>query len=101
MTTTVGHRARFTWTRARVEHGLPDVTKYVNPVQEPGISPPWDVDAWSLVCEFEKSPRSQGNPSIAHVRFLVPGAPAHWLHPGRTLWIWEGANHAATIEVLD
>jgi hypothetical protein len=36
-------------------------------------------EGWSLVCNFERPPSAQGDPSIAHVRYLMPNAQAHMI----------------------
>jgi hypothetical protein len=95
------HLAEVAWTPASMARGLPEVPEYVGPVHQPGVAPPWTHDAWSLICRFDPSPRDQGNPSRARVRFLFLAAPDSWLRPGSTLWLWEGPLHLATISVLD
>jgi hypothetical protein len=37
------------------------------------------ASVWSLVCKFERPPSAQGDPSIAHVRYLVPNAQSYMI----------------------
>ena len=95
----IEHPARITWSRQQVEHGLTDVLETIDPawldVRTGG------AEGWSLVCRFEPSPRLQGNPSAARVRFLVAEAPHPTLRPGVRLQMFERETGGyAVVEIL-
>ena len=95
------HRARITWSAAQVARGLPDIAERTDPAWL-AADPPGRTESWSLVCRFDGSPKAQGSPSLAWVRFLFPEAPADWLRPGTRLHLFERAADAyATVEILD
>jgi hypothetical protein len=96
-----GHRAHIRWTDDILRRGLPDVSRYVHPARFTSEPPPWKDDTWSLVCEFDESPRKQGNPSAAKVQFLMDGAPHHRLTIGARLHLFDGPLESAIVEVLD
>jgi len=95
------HQAEITWSPALVEKGLP--------TQLETIAPAWFWDdqprtreGWSLRCAFEPSPREQGNPSRARVRFTMDAAPHDRLRPGVTLRLFEPTSlQYATVRLLD
>lgn len=94
------HKARITWSPARVAAGLPGVDKLTQPTK-PGLhTPPWGEDMWSLVCIFEPPAASQGNPSLAEVSFLMPSAPHNRLEPGARLLMFDASFGWADIEIL-
>jgi hypothetical protein len=93
------HTARITWSEEQVRRGLPTVLQTIDPSWL--ASDPKGADGWSLVCRFDEPPRQQGNPSIAHVRFLVDEAP-HTLRPGTCLMLFEKwSTHYARVEIID
>jgi len=94
------HRARITWSPEQVRAGLPVFTKTTDPSwflgEEAG------AEGWSLVCHFSEPPRSQGNPSLAEVRFLMPEAPHGRLTPGTALELFEPATQRrARVDVIE
>jgi hypothetical protein len=88
------------WSPEQQRLGLPDLLQTTDPT--------WLVDevpvkheAWSLICEFDRSPAVQGNPSLAAVRYLMPTAP-HRLEPGLRLHMFERDTQCfALVEILD
>jgi len=95
------HRARVTFSPDQVKVGLPGVTKTTDPAWLEGTSRGRD-EAWSLICQFDRPPQMQGNPSLATVQFLVPDAPHERLQPGAKLHLFERATQQlATVEILD
>ena len=95
------HRIRITWSPECERHGLPTSTRSIDPVW-PVEAAPAENDGWSLVYRFDRSPREQGNPSVAFAQFLMAGAPAEWLRPGSVLHLFErGTGALARVDVLD
>lgn len=95
------HRARITWSPACLARGLPDVTETIDPAWPPGVAP-GTSEGWSLACRFAHSPREQGSPSEARVRFWMDEAPHDLLVPGARLLLRErGTGQYATVEILD
>ena len=94
--------ASVTWSPSRLRRPLPTGSnKYVHPARFICGGPPWlDNDTWSLVCTFPAPPASLSNPTLALVEFLVPEAPTNRLASGTRLWLYEGAEWAATIDVV-
>jgi hypothetical protein len=93
------HHARITWSSQHVAAGLPDTTETVDPAWLGARTP--EAEGWSLVCRFDSSPRAQGNPTTAVVRFLVPAAPHAALQPGTRLQLFErGTGQYADVEIL-
>ena len=94
------HRARITWSSAQEERGLPSFIRTIDPAWFE--SDPPGAEGWSLKCRFDPSPESQGNPTIAHVAFLMENAPHDRLTPGTRLRLYErGSGGRALVEVLD
>jgi hypothetical protein len=83
-------RARIHWSAAQVRHGLPYVTRTVDPAWF--VGDPSNADGWSLMCRFEQPPSVQGNPSMATVCFVVAHAPHDRLRPGTELHLFERAT---------
>jgi hypothetical protein len=91
------HRARITWSEAQVRQGLPRTRESVDPAWFGAGEEPW-----SLRCHFELPPAQQGNPSEAHIGFVLPEAPHERLAPGVALHLFERATAAhALVEVLE
>ena len=91
------HRALITWSEDLLRLGLPDISQTIDPVVF-GVG----EDAWSLICRFERSPKAQGNPSEAQVRFLMDGASHERLVACATLRMFERwSMKYATITVVD
>jgi hypothetical protein len=55
---------------------------------------------WTLVFEFEETPRNQGYRSKAKVHFLVPEAPHDILKPGFKFDFWDGASKVGHCEIV-
>ena len=96
----VAHTARITWSTEYVRQGLPDVEETIDPAWfDDGAAR--EREGWSLRCHFDPSPRLQGNPSQATVRFHVDGAPHERLVPGAKLSMFErGGGHYARVEIV-
>jgi hypothetical protein len=93
--------ARITWSRQRVQQGLPAAFETIDPAWF-GHRPAAEAEGWSLVCRYDEPPRVQGNPTRAWVRFLASGAPHDRLAPGAVLRMFEpGTGQLALVEVLD
>jgi hypothetical protein len=93
------HPARITWSAEYVRRGLPDVEQTIDPAWFEGDAR--EREGWSLRCHFDPTPRVQGNPSQASVRFHVEGAPHERLVPGTILSMFErGTGQFARVEVL-
>lgn len=60
----------------------------------------WLQEAWSIVLEFDASPATQENPSMARAWFLAAKAPVDRLKPGRTFEFYEGRKRVATVEIV-
>ena len=94
------HTARIFWSDQQIAKGLPDIAHTTDLSGFP--DDPAGPEAWSLMCRFEVSPRAQGSPSLAKVRFLVEAAPHERLIPGAKLKLFERGTHAhAKVEILD
>ena len=93
--------AYITWSAARMTAGLPMVQSLTRPARLAPDLPPWGDDAWSLVCVFDPPPAVQGNPSLAHVSFLMKEAPQDWLAPGRTLWMLDADLGWAEVSMME
>ena len=94
-------RARITWSAAQVRKGLPTFSQTLDPAWVEGTVPRRD-EGWSLMCRVDAAPSEQGNPSMAHVRFLMPAAPHDALRPGATLRLFERETFdLAVVEILD
>ena len=90
------HRARITWSDGQVRHGLPRLRESTDPAWFDG------GETWSLRCRFDRAPTQQGNPSEAHISFLVEEAPHERLVPGAVLHLFERATSGhASVEVLE
>ena len=95
------HQARIHSSEEQVRRGLPSISRTTDPswLVDEG---PGSGQGWSLVCEFEAPPAHQGNPSHAHVAFLVEDAPHRRLGPGSRLQLFErGTGQRAGVEILD
>jgi hypothetical protein len=100
MTDPVTHRAPIRWSAAQQGKGLPIFAHTTDPTWLFDEIPKQD-EGWSLMCDFATPPALQGNPSIAHVRYLMPNAP-HRLIPGLRLRLFErGTGQFADVEILD
>jgi hypothetical protein len=100
MADTVTHRALIRWSAEQERRGLPTFVRTTDPTWRIDEVPKKD-EGWSLMCNFESPPAAQGNPSVAHVRYLMPNAPHH-LAPGLRLRLFErGTNQFAEVEILD
>ena len=60
----------------------------------------WEKEAWSVVLEFDVSPKQQGNPSKGKAYFLVPNAPQELLISGIVFELYEGAMKTAKVIVI-
>jgi hypothetical protein len=58
----------------------------------------WMRDAWSLIVDVEGVPDARGY-QIGTARFLVPGAPHHWLSEGKRFTLFEGGLALAEGEI--
>lgn len=77
------------------------MTRTIDPVCLNDARPGSDA-GWSLICEFERAPVEQGNPSAAQVQFVLDEAPRDWLRPGVSLRMFERATQQyARVEILD
>jgi hypothetical protein len=95
------HAARIHWSTEQVRRGLPAVARTIDPAWLEAARPRID-EGWSLICEFERPPVEQGNPSVAQVHFLMNDAPLDWLRPGTWLRMFERATQQyARVEILD
>lgn len=96
----VAHPARITWSSEYVRRGLPDVEHTIDPAWfEDGAA--GEREGWSLRCHFDPSPRLQGNPSQAAVRFNIDGAPHERLVAGVILSMFErGTGQFARVEIV-
>ena len=100
MTEPVTHRASIRWSAEQERQGLPAFSYTTDPSWHVEEVPRKD-EGWSLMCNFDSPPSAQGNPSFAHVRYLMPNAP-HRLIPGLRLRMFErGTGQYAEVEVLD
>ena len=96
----IEHLARVTWSEQCVATGLPEVAETIDPAWLGSHST--DVAGWSLICRFDPSPRAQGNPTKALVRFLAHDAPHEVLRPGMRLQMFErGTGRYAEVEILE
>jgi hypothetical protein len=59
----------------------------------------WINEAWSIVLEFDKSPKQQGNPSKGKAHFLIAKAPQERLAEGKIFELYEGSEKTATVYV--
>lgn len=90
-----------TFSVGQVRLGLPTIAQTTDPAWFEGTSSKLD-DGWSLVCDFDQAPQFQGNPSLATVSFLMPGAPHDRLQPGTKLHLFERATQQlALVEIID
>ena len=81
--------------------GLPDLLTTTDPAWLANETPRQD-EGWSLVCEFDRPPAEQGNPSLARVHYLFPHAPHSKHIAGTTLQLFEQAtSKLAILEILD
>jgi hypothetical protein len=100
MTDQKAHRASIRWSPEQQRLGLPQFTRTADPAWHVNDTPKRD-EGWTLLCDFERSPALQGNPSTAQVRYLMPNAP-HPLGPGVRLRLFERAtSQFADVEILD
>ena len=100
MTDLATHRASVRWSAEQQRRGLPAFVHTTDPCWRIDELPKQD-EGWSLMCNFERPPVDQGNPSIAHVRYLMPNAP-HRLVAGLRLRLFErGTGDYAEVEILD
>ena len=101
MTNSQTHRASIRWSPEQERLGIPDLAKTVDPAWFAGEAACQD-GGWSLACKFDRSPRVQGNPSLARVRYVLPDAPHAQLVPGARLQLFERAtSKLALVEILD
>jgi hypothetical protein len=84
----------------RGKHALPAGLRYIGIGRFAEDGPTWPDGAWSVLCRFDVPPAEQGNPSTAHVSFLVDAAPHDRLAPGAKFELYEGPHAVASIEVL-
>lgn len=97
----LSHRATIRWSRAHEHSGLPTFRRTTDPAWFAEQIPRVD-DGWSLTCEFEQPPAAQGNPSAAHVHFMVEKAPHELLIAGARLKLFERATgDYAEVTILD
>ena len=90
---------RVTWSTAQEGVGLPTFLRTIDPAWRDELC---TTEGWSIVLEFSRTPREQGNPSIGSATFYLPGAPPEWLEPGSTLYVFErGTQQVARVDVLD
>ena len=68
------HRALIHWSATQVRRGLPEKAQLIDPAWFDSEPPNVD-EGWSLVCQFDSPPASQGSPSAAHVHFIMEAAP--------------------------
>ena len=94
------HRARITWSQALTAMGLPAFEETIDPawleIGDVGKS-----DAWSLECRFDEAPSIQGNPSAAHIRFMMPSAPHERLVAGATLYLYEPTTSQLAVVAIE
>jgi len=96
------HAARIHWSQEQIRHGLPVITRTIDPAWFPEDHGPPVREGWSLMCEFEVPPSDQGDPSTARVQFMVDAAPHERLAPGTSLRLFERATQKyAHVEILD
>ena len=96
----VTHQASIRWSAEQERQGLPAFDHTTDPAWHVDEVPRQD-EGWSLMCNFERPPAAQGNPSIARVRYLMPNAP-HRLVAGLRLRLFErGTGQFADVEILD
>jgi hypothetical protein len=99
MTESATHHASIRWSAEQERHGLPEFSRTIDPAWHIDEVPSHD-EGWSLMCNFESPPKAQGNPSIAHVRYLMPNAPP--LIPGVRLRLFErGTGQYADVTIVD
>lgn len=60
----------------------------------------WPHEAWSLVIEFDETPRYDVE-TAAHARFLVPNGPPDLLRPGSRFELLEGERVVAIGRVVE
>jgi hypothetical protein len=95
------HRASIHWSAEYQRKGLPSALRTIDPAWFIDEVPRHD-EGWSLVCEFDKAPAEQGNPSLAYVHYLFETAPAARLIAGATLQLFErGTGKLAKVEIID
>lgn len=100
MTDPSEHQASIRWSSAQQQQGLPEFTQAADPAWHVDEIPTQD-EGWTLLCDFDRPPVSQGNPSLARVRYLMPNAP-HRLVRGLRLRLFERATgQVADVEILD
>lgn len=95
------HRARIAWSSTQLALGLPGLRSTIDPSWLDGAVPTVD-DGWSLVCEFDRPPSVQGNPTAGRIMFAVAEAPHAELKAGARLKLFERATGKyAIVEVLE
>ena len=99
MTDPNAREASIRWSSEQERRGLPTFLRTTDPSWHVDEAPK-ENEGWSLVCEFDRPPAAQGNPSIARVHFLMPSA-LHRLVPGLRLRLFErGTGQFANVEIL-
>jgi hypothetical protein len=95
------HRAVVHWSVEQEALGLPRPLSTIDPAWFAAETPP-QHEGWSMVCEFERPPAEQGNPSIARVHYPMSDAPHAKLTVGASLRRFERAtSRFAMLEILD
>lgn len=98
----MSHSANFYWSDWHRDRTRALGTRYVAPVRFQLGPPPWpDENTWSLICDFTDVVPATTSPVVATVSFLMEAAPHDRLTPGTKMWLYEGKDLVARVEVLD
>lgn len=94
--------ARLEWTAERRRRSLPASPVYIHPARFRDGGPPWlDDDTWSVACELPRALASEAPSALVTVGFQSGAAPHDRLRPGVSLWLYEGPECAARIEIIE
>jgi hypothetical protein len=85
------------WQGTKVKN-LPEGNQYIT-VSKFKEDLNWKNEAWSIVLEFELSPKLQGNPTKGKAHFLMKNGPQERLQTGCQFELYEGESLVAKVIV--
>ncbi len=88
-----------TWLASKAIN-IPNTLQYITVAKFDEDKHTWEKEAWSIVLEFTKSPKEQGNPSKGTARFLVDNSPLDRLATGTAFEMYEGKMKVAEVTIL-